>query len=248
VESFLAEGVYPNGMPHPPSSLRMKIAVEIGTLVVLATLFIALAPPWMRNSGVYVGLALVMLGYIGFTADYTRDRIWGPPDSPDFDRVRRCAINMSLLTFPPMAIFFALGLAGRYVNLGDIDLEWLKTTDTASMFSLNFFISMMLYLPWALLQQTLFQFFLLGRLRALLPWASPWTLSILNGVAYGLVHWPDPYTTLATIVGGILWSYSYHRDRFVLPIAISHALLGATFYYWVYGRDLLAEFFKNHWV
>jgi hypothetical protein len=60
------------------------------------------------------------------------------------------------------------------------------------------------------------------------------------------VHLPDIPVTVVTIIGGILWSYSYHRDRYVLPIAISHALLGSTFYYWIFGRDLLHEFFSKN--
>jgi membrane protease YdiL (CAAX protease family) len=113
------------------------------------------------------------------------------------------------------------------------------------MFSLNFLLAVVLYIPWAMLQQTLFQFYLLGRLRALLPFASPLFLSIVNGIAYGLVHFETNVwsigVTVVTIIGGIFWSYSYHRDRYVLPIAVSHALLGSTFYYWVYGRDLIDE-------
>jgi hypothetical protein len=237
----VSEGVYPNGLPHPPDELRVKIAIELGIIVVLAALFVSLAPQELKSSPVYFGLSLVMLGYIGFTADHTRERIWGPPDSPDFDRIRRCFINMSLLTVPPMILFLILGMLGRHY-----EWAWFKEPGAASMFGLHFFVSVILYLPWALLQQTLFQFFLLGRLRALLPWASPWTLSLINGLFYGLVHLPDPAVTGATIVGGVLWSYSYHRDRFVLPIAISHAVLGATFYYWVYGRDLLGEFIQRY--
>jgi hypothetical protein len=228
-------------MPHPSLALRRKIAIELGVLIFFATIYMCFTPPDWRNSGVFVGLALVMLGYIGFTADHTREFIWGLPDSPDFDRIRRCAVNMTLLTLPPMVVFFVFGSVGRYC-----EWSWLPKETAPPILSLNFFISLTLYLPWALLQQTLFQFYLLGRLRALLPFASPWTLSIINGLAYGLVHMPDPAAVGATIVGGVLWSYSYHRDRFVLPIAISHAILGSTFYYWAYGRDLLSEFFKNY--
>jgi hypothetical protein len=47
------------------------------------------------------------------------------------------------------------------------------------------------YLPWALLQQTLFQFHLLGRLRVLFPFASPVLLSVVDGVLYGMTHLPS---------------------------------------------------------
>jgi membrane protease YdiL (CAAX protease family) len=72
-------------------------------------------------------------------------------------------------------------------------------------------------------------------------------LSVFNGIAYGMVHAPNWDVVLVTILGGIFWSYSYHRDRYVLPIAISHAVLGSTYYYWLTGRDLIGEM-KNQFI
>lgn len=235
----MAEGAYSNGFPHPPASLRARVAIELAVLTVLTVVFLYFAP---RTTPMYVGMALIGFALIGFNRRETRERIWGPPSSPEFDRVRRCAIGMSLLTIPPLIVFLCLGLAARHWNLW-----WFGSA--CPMFSLNFLLAVVLYIPWALLQQTLFQFYLLGRLRALLPFASPLFLSIVNGVAYGMVHvGMDAWAigvTVVTIIGGIFWSYSYHRDRYVLPLAVSHALLGSTFYYWVYGRDLIDEMRKN---
>jgi membrane protease YdiL (CAAX protease family) len=116
----------------------------------------------------------------------------------------------------------------------------------------HFLMTLCFYVAWALLQQTLFQFYLLGRLRALLPFASPMLLSTINGTAYGLVHLAGgapliqrSLVTGVTIIGGICWSYSYYRDRYVLPLALSHALLGTTFYYWVIGRDIGGEWIAS---
>jgi len=230
----LTEGVYSNGLPHPSPALRLRIAVELAVLVILTTLLLVFLPREMRNTATYSCLALVGLGLVGFTARETKERIWGPPESADFDRVRRCTLSMAALTGPPVILFLFLGAAARYFGFR-------LPHGGCSMFSLDFLIALVIYLPWALLQQTLFQFYLLGRLRALLPFASPLFLSALNGLFYGLVHLPDLPVTLVTIVGGMFWSYSYHRDRYVLPIAISHALLGSTFYYWILGQDLVAE-------
>jgi membrane protease YdiL (CAAX protease family) len=225
MRTTVVAGVYPNGLPHPPLSMRVRFAAELVIVATLATLLLVFLPHHMRTTAVYLPLALIGLGLIGFTARETKERIWGPPDSPDFDRVRRCAISMTVLTLPPVFVFFVVGLVmGRILNV-------------------NFLITLCLYLPWALVQQTIFQFYLLGRLRAVLPFASPLFLAILNGVLYGLVHLPNVWVTLVTIIGGIFWSYSYYRDRYVLPIAISHAVLGATFYYWVLGHDL----WQNMW-
>jgi len=230
----LTAGVYSNGLPHPSPALRLRIVVELAVIALGATLLLVYLPRGMRNTATYVGLALAGLGLIGFTARETRERIWGPPESADFDRVRRCAIGMTLFTFPPLFLFLVVGAAMRYWSF------WLPP-EHCRMVSLDFILALVCYLPWALLQQTLFQFYLLGRLRALLPFASPLLLSVLNGLFYGLVHLPNVPVTLVTILGGMFWSYSYHRDRYVLPIAISHALLGCTFYYWILGQDLVAE-------
>lgn len=227
----MAEQAYPNGMPHPPSSLRARIALELVVLSFCTTLFLLFAP---RNNILFVGMALIGFALIGFNAQETRERIWGPPDSPEFDRLRRCFINMTLLTLPAALICLFGGIAARHFQA-----SWIH--DPPPMFGLNFFIALALYLPWALLQQTLFQFYLLGRLRALFPYASPLLLSVFNGIAYGMVHAPNWDVVLVTILGGVFWSYSYHRDRYVLPIAISHAVLGSTYYYWLTGRDLIAE-------
>ena len=94
------------------------------------------------------------------------------------------------------------------------------------------------YLPWALLQQTLFQFYLFGRLLTLLP---PWLAVACTALAYGLVHLPDPVLSAFTALAGIFWSYVYNRYRRLLPLAVSHACLGAAFHYWVYGLDLARE-------
>jgi len=59
-----------------------------------------------------------------------------------------------------------------------------------------------------------------------------------NGLVYAATHFPNPALMLITAGAGAVWSYTYLRYRLLLPIAVSHAVLGATFYYWVYGRDL----------
>ena len=230
----MAGAVYPNGMPHPPNGLRLRVATELGVLVVLTALFLIFVPQDPQTKqGIYLGMALVGLGLVGFTAKETEERIWGPVTSPPFDRIRRCAINTSFFTLPPALGFLIVGILCRHFDV--------YKEPHVSMISLHFLMALCVYLPWALLQQTLFQFYLLGRLRALLPFASPLTISVINGVLYGLCHLPNPELTAVTIIGGIFWSYSYHRDRYVIPIAISHAVLASTFFFWVMNRDVMQE-------
>ena len=98
--------------------------------------------------------------------------------------------------------------------------------------------AVLLYLPWALLQQTLFQFYLLGRVRTLCPSLHPLAQSALNGLIFGLVHTTDIWIVLVAALGGTLWSLLYLRFRRLWPLAVSHAFVATTFYYWVYGYDL----------
>ena len=93
-----------------------------------------------------------------------------------------------------------------------------------------------LYLPWALLQQYIFQFYWFGRWLRLVP--VPLAVA-LTAVAFAAVHFPRWPVMLVTLMAGTVWSLCYYRWRALLPLAVSHALLGTTLHYWVFGRDLL---------
>lgn len=216
--------------------VRRRMFIELLVLAILTGLYIGLVPS-PRSKFMDGGLALAALGLIGFTSRYTKEKIWGPPADAEFDRFRRCFVNISFATVPVVLILAGTGFWIGYQTDG-----WPGVA--ARFFNWRFPIALLLYLPWAMMQQTIFQFYLLGRLRALLPYASPFLLSVINGVAYGAVHlnqfsYLDIELALLTAIGGVIWSYSYHRDRYVLPIAISHAVLGVTFFYWYRGNDLL---------
>ena len=96
-------------------------------------------------------------------------------------------------------------------------------------------------LPWALMQQTLLQFYLLGRLLALLPKQYLFAPIIITGSCFGLVHLPDVWTASVTVASGMAWSFIYYRYRLLLPLAFSHAALGSAFYYGIFGHDLAVE-------
>ena len=61
-------------------------------------------------------------------------------------------------------------------------------------------------------------------------------MSLVNGLLLGAAHLPDWDLVLVTIVA---WSWYYFRDRSLLPIAGSHAVLGPAYFYWVRGQDLI---------
>jgi membrane protease YdiL (CAAX protease family) len=163
--------------------------------------------------------------------------VWdgGPsPPKPEPHPFRRCAVLTLWVTLPPLLLFLLIGLWLGYQQGG-----W--TGAEARVLNWKILLAFACYLPWALMQQTLFQFYLLGRLLALFPKVPPLALATVTDVAYALVHLPDLWTMLVTIFGGVVWSWFYYRYRSLLPLACSHAALGSAFYYWVYGHDLAAE-------
>ena len=203
--------------------VRRRVAIELAVLGALTPAFLLLFPD--RATFVDMGLALFALAAIALTVRDTRDRVWGPlPPEAAAAGLRRSALWMLALTGPLVAVFCAIGVARGN-----------------RLFEPRLALALAVYLPWALAQQTLFQFYLLGRLRALLPGAPPIALAALTGAAYGLVHLPDAATTLVTIPAGIAWSLSYWHHRRLIPIALSHAVLGSTFYYWAMGRDVVEK-------
>lgn len=201
-------------------SVRRRVALELGTLAVLGTLFLVLVP--QRPILVDAGLALLALGLVALTARDTSERVWRPPLEPRADRLRRSAVHLLLGTATVVLLF----AAWRILVGGPV----LKRT---------LFVALILFVPWAFLQQALFQFYLLGRLRALLAGAPRLVVAMVNGVLFGAVHLPEWDVTLVTIVGGSAWSWYYLRDRSLVPIALSHAVLGTTYFYWVRGQDLV---------
>ena len=97
-------------------------------------------------------------------------------------------------------------------------------------------IAIALYFPWALLQQYIFQHYLLARLLQLVP--LPLAVA-LTAAAFSSVHFPRWPVMAVVLIAGIAWSLIYQRWRTLLPLACSHAVLGAALHYWVFGRDLL---------
>lgn len=211
----------PRCAPETDRALRRRIAFELSLLAVLTPLFLCYAP---RRSSLFILLAVVFLIFILADAKHTRERVWGAPRATATERRRHAATAMFLFT-GPVALGLILVSAASHR-----EIPYAKLLAACAI-----------YFPWALAQQSIFQFYLLGRLRALAPRASSNLLSLGTGTAYGLVHVPDTSLMLLTAIAGTVWSYTYLRDRALVPIAASHAVLGATYYCVFVGRDLIGE-------
>ena len=74
----MAQGIYSNGLPHPTQKLRARMALELGVIAFLTVGFLFFAPRAWLNTGTFVGLALMALGFILIGRRETKEKIWGP--------------------------------------------------------------------------------------------------------------------------------------------------------------------------
>lgn len=96
----------------------------------------------------------------------------------------------------------------------------------------------MLYPLWGILQQLIFQGFILENLRRL---GLRWLSVPLTAFAYSLVHYPSPLMLVFTALAGAGFSTIYYRTRNIIPLGIAHGILGACLYYFLYGHDPLQK-------
>lgn len=204
--------------------MRRRVAFQLAVLATLTAFYLTLLPG--RRLVIDAVAALLGLALIALGARDTRERVWGPPPAPARERRRRSAMTMAGVTAAGLAVL-GTAAAWKAVAAGASPTDLLPRLGDPRVF-----VTLALFVPWALLQQTLFQFYLLGRLRVLLPSAPPLLLSTLDGALFGAVHLPDTDVALITTVAGTVWSRVYLRDRALLPIALSHALLGTAYFSW----------------
>ncbi len=103
----------------------------------------------------------------------------------------------------------------------------------------HFYYTLGLYPLWGILQQLVFQGFVLENFRRL---GAGWVSIPLTALFYGFVHWPSPFMLWATGVAGLGFSTLYWFHRNVIPIGVAHGILGACLFYLYLGRDPFARF------
>lgn len=213
------------------TEVKRNVTIELSVLAALTLAFLLVFPD--RPIFVDVGLALLALALLILNIRYTKNVIWARfPTTLD----RRSQVRKACIVVGPSTCVVAMGLFATGLVLGYLEDGWDAAVRRVGNW--RFFAALVLYFPWALLQQALFQFYLLGRLRTLVPARIA---VICTGIAYALVHLPNIGVTIATGIVGVFWAYIYDRYRVLWPLALSHALLGSAFHYWACGQDLMKE-------
>ena len=190
--------------------------------VLLAFAYVTLFSARPRGLDLVLGLAAV--GAIALDAARSR-RLWAA-----VPRTESCAAD----AWREMLLF----TAGAALALAVIGAAAAPSELVARLTNWHLLPLVFIYLPWACLQQFVFQFYFLGRLLHVVPAA----LAIaLTAAAFSAVHFPRYPVMTVTAVAGVVWALSYRRHRRLAPVAVSHAVLGPVLHYWVLGRDLLAD-------
>ena len=201
-----------------------SVALELTAIGVAAIVFVAtfqVRPPYLD----FV-LAAAAVALIVFSAARSR-RLWALARTVEVQGSRAAWIAALAFTCAALAVLaFVAVFTARAVGVSPLERfgNWHMLAAAA------------LYFPWALLQQYIFQFYWFGRWLQIVP--TPLAVA-LTAVAFAAVHFPRWPVMLVTLVAGTVWTLIYLRWRRLLPLALSHALLGTALHYWVFGNDLL---------
>jgi membrane protease YdiL (CAAX protease family) len=207
-------------------SVDRSVAWELVAIATATAAFVAT----FQTRPPYVDLVLAALAVALILASTARSRrLWAFARTPEPD-ARRRAWQLSL-AFTAVALV-ALAIVAVLVT------RTAGTPVMARFTNAHITAAAALYFPWALLQQLIFQFYLFPRWLRLVP--VPAAVG-LTGLAFAAVHFPRWPVMLVTFFAGMVWALIYYRWRRLVPLAVSHAALGAALHYWVFGNDLLAR-------
>lgn len=207
---------------------RTSVAIELSVIAIAALTFVATFQ--VRPSYVDFVLAAVAVGLIVASTARSR-RFWGAVRAAPLERSPLARSALDTAAFTGAALLVLATLAAFGIGSAADAAPWYRR-----LVSTHFFIAMLLYFPWALLQQFIFQFYLFGRLLQLVR--LPLGIA-LTAAAFASVHYPRWPVMSVTLIAGAFWALTYYRHRRLLPLAASHAVLGAALHYWVFGNDLL---------
>src|SRR5215831_9360795 len=203
---------------------RRSVALELVAIGAVALIFVATFQ--VRPAYVDFALAGAAVALIAASARRSR-RLWdAAPLVPGGSASRQAWIESGVFTGVALLVLVALAAwsAGSGAALAGRAANW------------HIAVAAALYFPSALLQQYIFQRFLLGRLLQLV---APAAAIAITALAFSSVHFPRWPVMALVLIACSVWSTIYYRTRALLPLAASHALLGTTLHYWVFGNDLL---------
>ena len=208
---------------------RTWVAIELGAIAIAALVFVGtvrVRPPYLDFALAAAAVALIAL------SARRSARLWLATSAAGEARAREAWLASIAVTAGALIVLGALAALGTFNATGSSLFERARNW--------HIVIAIALYFPWALLQQYIFQFYLLGRLLHVI--GAPAAIA-LTAIAFACVHFPRWPVMAVVAIAGAVWALIYFRHRTIVPLAASHAVLGSALHYWVFGNDLL-----NRWL
>jgi len=122
---------------------------------------------------------------------------------------------VKLLLLPMLLIAGLCLLVGWWAGEQRNFLRWHSGRPILAQLALGF--------GWGLVQQYVLQSFI--NRRAQIVWGPGWVGILLVALVFGGLHLPNPWLTLVTLAGGVIWAAIYQRVPNVFALAISHSLM-----------------------
>lgn len=104
-----------------------------------------------------------------------------------------------------------------------------------------FWLAMLLYPAWGLLQQFLVNAMIARNFARRLPLAAT---VLLSSTLFGVIHLPDLTLTVLCGVAALVWIPIYLRWRNLWPLGVCHGWLGAITYYVLLRLDVFEQIAK----
>ncbi len=106
-------------------------------------------------------------------------------------------------------------------------------------------VTLLVYVPYAFVQQYLTQRYLAGRLCVFLCRGSRAAIPLLSGALFGICHLPWPAIHAVTTVAGAVWTWSWLRTGRVWDLALSQAVLATALFCIAWGYDPLGPWLAS---
>jgi hypothetical protein len=141
------------------------------------------------------------------------------------------------------AIVFATCIVG-VVLMGSLLGAWLRPVPHLIV-PRHFFA----YMAFCLLQQVGLNSYLTNRLLG--GTGSPASASLLAGMLFAALHWPNPVLVPLTFIGGTAMAWLFARERNIIPLAIGQGILGTLVWWafpvaWHHGLRVGPGFYTFH--
>ncbi len=122
---------------------------------------------------------------------------------------------LKLLLLPMLATAGLCLLVGWWLGEGINFLRWHAGRPILGQLFLGF--------GWGLVQQYVLQSFI--NRRAQIIWGPGWLSVFLVAGVFGGLHLPNPWLTVVTFAGGVIWATVYQRAPNIFALAVSHSVM-----------------------